>query len=95
MSVLHGLFGWPGTWGVTGNLVAAVLCAALGAAFGWLGRDFIGRRLSAWWATHHPHRAALEEIRAHAEAAHRIAADTHEQLTGRPHPDAPNPKGTP
>ena len=31
----------------------------------------------------------LSEIRAVAEAAHRIAADTHKALTGLDHPDAP------
>jgi hypothetical protein len=61
------------------------MCAAFAAAWGWLFR----RRISAWWARIHPHGDALREIREMAAAAHRIAADTHEHLTGRRHPDSP------
>jgi hypothetical protein len=83
-TILLDLFG-PGTWGAGGNLVAWVICGALGAA----GTYLLRHRLRAWWAAHHPHSAALAEIRQIAEAAHRIAADTHEHVTGSRHPDSP------
>lgn len=75
MSVLSALFG-AGTWGTGGNIVAAALLAA----GGMLLRDRIGRRLAAWWHTHHgeqlraelaQHLAEMEaRLRAHAEAQH-------------------------
>jgi len=34
-------------------------------------------------------RRELDGVRGAADRAHRIAADTHEHLTGQPHPDAP------
>lgn len=37
-------------------------------------------------------RGAAEKARTSAAAAHRIAADTHEHLTGAEHPDAPPPR---
>lgn len=36
-------------------------------------------------------RADMGDIRRAAEAAHRIAADLHERMTGEAHPDAPAP----
>lgn len=87
--ILLDLFG-PGTWGTAGNLVAAVICGAIAAAWGWLFRH----RIRVWWARIHPHAGALAEIREIAEAAHRITADTHERLTGERHPDAPETRLT-
>ncbi len=86
-TVLLDLFG-PGTWGTGGNLVAAVLCAAAATAWGWLFRH----RIKAWWVRIHPHSGVIAEIRDMAEAAHRIAADTHEHVTGQRHPDSPRAK---
>jgi hypothetical protein len=83
-TVLLDLFG-PGTWGTAGNLVAAVLCAAAAAAWGWLFRY----RIKEWWARIHPHGDAITEIREMAAAARRIAADTYEHHTGERHPDSP------
>jgi voltage-gated potassium channel len=52
---------------------------------------FTGQHLADWWHTRHGKRisAELAEIRALAEKAHRISADTHRELTGTEHPDAP------
>lgn len=88
--ILLALFG-PGTWGTAGNLVAAVICAAFAAAWGWLFRH----RIRSWWARIHPHSEDLAEIRRLAEAAHRIAADTYERHAGERHPDSPPKEGTP
>lgn len=82
--ILLDLFG-PGTWGTGGNLVASVLLTVLSLLGAWLGR----RRIAVWWRAHHPHGPAIAEIRQIAAAAHRIAADTHEHLTGERHPDSP------
>lgn len=39
-----------------------------------------------------PVHARLREIESHAVAARKIAADTHRELTGHDHPDAPRGK---
>jgi hypothetical protein len=43
----------------------------------WLWRRLFGERLD------------VDDIRRAAAAAHRIAADLHEKMTGEAHPDAP------
>ena len=50
-----------------------------------------GHHLGKWWHEHHGKAMSLElaEIRLLAEKAHRISADTHREVTGRDHPDAP------
>lgn len=50
--LIRDLFG-PGTWGAGGNLVAWVLCGAIGTAAAYLLRDLIGPRLARWWHRHH------------------------------------------
>lgn len=90
-SWLHDLYAvaWLATWG---NNVAAVEWALAGSAAAFLGRHRIRRAvkdLRALWARHHPLNDDLREIRQVAEAARRIAADTHERLTGERHPDSP------
>jgi GH25 family lysozyme M1 (1,4-beta-N-acetylmuramidase) len=68
--ILDDLFG-PGTWGTGGNMVAWVLCGAIGGAAAFLLRHKIGKRLAAWWAFHHgPHAVAqhLEALRLHEAA---------------------------
>lgn len=59
MTILRDLFG-PGTWGVAGNIVAALICGAAAALGAWLGRHKIGRALAAWWNRHHA-RHAIEQ----------------------------------
>jgi hypothetical protein len=51
MGILTDLFG-PGTWGAGGNLVAWVICGALGVTAAWLFRDRLGPVLAAWWHRH-------------------------------------------
>lgn len=87
-AILLDLFG-AGTWGAGGNMVAWVLCGALTA----VGTYLMRHRLRAWW--HHPHGAALAEIREASEAAHRIAADLYEHHTGRRHPGSPEVRDGP
>ena len=94
--LLRVLFG-AGTWGAGGNLVAWVLCGAIAAA--WLRAKL--RAQAALARLHHQQkmdqasehheelRRELDGVRGAADRAHRIAADTHEHLTGQPHPDAP------
>jgi hypothetical protein len=66
-TILAGLFGWPGTWGTGGNLVAWVLCGTLG--FGWLHAKQKARhiQLLAQSAQHHKDALALAE-KQHQEA---------------------------
>jgi hypothetical protein len=45
--------------------------------------------VSRWWRRHFGAQADLADIRAAAQAAHKIAADLYEHRTGRAHPDAP------
>lgn len=61
MTFLRDLFG-PGTWGAGGNLIAWIICGALGAGAAWLFRDHIGRGLVRWWHKHHQaHLAEMAE----------------------------------
>ena len=93
-AIWRALFG-PGTWGAGGNIVAAAILGVPGAALAWWKRDHIGRAFSAFWGRWHPHKDALAEIRATADAAHRIAADLYEHHTGYRHPDSPLPATRP
>lgn len=79
MSIWNALFGWPGTWGAGGNLVAWVICGGLAAA--WLRAKLKAHQALA--KRHH------DQVMATADAAHKIAADTYRHHTGRDHPDAP------
>lgn len=91
LNVLHDLYAifWLATWG---NNTAWLESLAVTGAVVYLKRDAIGRRTAAWRARHHPHGDALAEIREAAQAAHRIAADLHEKVTGEAHPAAPERK---
>lgn len=75
--VLWVLFG-PQTWGAGGNVVAWILCGALGLLGAWLLRERIGPPLAAWWARHHG---------PFAIAQHREALARHQAVPQPPHPD--------
>lgn len=91
-AILRDLFG-PGTWGTGGNLVASALLFTLGVIGAWLGRHRIRAFVTGFWERHHPHKDKIDRALAAAEAAQRIAADTHEHLTGERHPDSPERGG--
>lgn len=81
---------WHWYWAqVAGNIWAMPLQAVVAFTAGVLFR----RPLAAWWHRHSGVKADLADIRAVADAAHRIAADLHERLTGERHPDAPAKRG--
>jgi hypothetical protein len=86
--VLH----WLGAYlAWTGSNVGAMPLEALAAtAAGLVFRKPI-MRLWRWFSRElrSESRQALAEIRETAEAARRIAADTHRHVTGQEHPDAP------
>jgi hypothetical protein len=73
--LLWALFG-PAAWGTGGNLVAWIICGALGVGGAYLFRDLIGRRLAAWWHKHHRKHLAAEldametRLKAHIDARH-------------------------
>jgi hypothetical protein len=83
--VLWILFG-PDAWGTGGNLVAWVLCGALGVGGAFLFRDLIGRRLAAWWHRHHRRHLAGEldameqRLKAHIDTRHQ---ELTEQVTSK------------
>jgi hypothetical protein len=88
--VLHLLgryWAWAGS-----NVGAMPACGAVAFVFAFVFRDRLGRAFSAWWHRHLGHSRELAEIRAIAEKAHRISADTPRALTGQVHPDAPTKK---
>jgi hypothetical protein len=66
VTILRDLFG-PGTWGTAGNLVAWVICGAIGGTAAWFGRHKITARAAALWDRHHGplavkrHKQALRE----------------------------------
>ena len=77
---------WHQYWSwVGGNVGAMPLQAAITVAATLLLRKPVSR---LW---HHVvgEAAGIEDIRRAALAAHKIAADLHEKLTGEAHPDAP------
>lgn len=101
IAILRDLFG-PGTWGAGGNIAAAPILAVAAALITWVTHklgllrrlaDRLGPPVAAWWAVHHPHKDKIDRALAAAEAAQRIAADTHEHLTGERHPDSPERGG--
>jgi hypothetical protein len=83
---------WYWEWAGS-NIGAMPGCALAGVLVGapltWLFRDRIGRGLSGWWRRHLGHGAEIDELRATAGKAHRIAADLYLHHTGSHHPDAP------
>ena len=77
MTILRDLFG-PGTWGVSGNLIAAAIGVLVGGAAAWLGRHKIGRALAAWWNRHHA-RHAIEQ---HKQALREHEAEQRQREDG-------------
>lgn len=63
MTILRDLFG-PGTWGVSGNLVASAILGTAGAAAAWLGRHKITSRVAAHWDRH----AGPHAVKRHKQA---------------------------
>ena len=74
---------WP-SGAAWSNVVAMPACGFVAAVFAVLLR----KPMASWWKRHFGAHADLAEIRDLAARAHRIAADTHQHLTGREHPDA-------
>jgi hypothetical protein len=78
---------WP-------NVGAVPLCAAASV----IGVYCFRKPLERLWqriraSMHEPLRAEIAELRAVADRAHRIAADSYRHTTGREHPDAPGRRG--
>lgn len=73
---------------VGGNIGAMPLQALIGVVVTLAFR----RPAARAWHRLVGERADIEDVRRAATAAHRIAADLHEKLTGEAHPDAPAAK---
>jgi hypothetical protein len=74
-------------WGLTGgNILAMPLEGVLAVLFAVCFRKPIAR----WWHKHFGARTDLADLKATADAAHRIMADLYRHHTGREHPDAPD-----
>lgn len=78
---------WDSYWRWTGGNIGAMPLQALIATVAGLA---FGRPLRSLWHRIVGERADMEDIRRAAAAAHRIAADLHERMTGDAHPDAPD-----
>lgn len=82
---------WHHYWAWCGSNIGAMpLQTVIAVAFGLVFRKPVSR---AWRRLVGEH-ADMEDIRRAAAAAHKIAADLHERLTGEQHPHAPE-KGEP
>lgn len=82
---------WHHYWQWTGgNIGAMPLQALITAAAALLFRKPLRR---AWHAAV-GERADLDDLRRAAAAAHKIAADLHEHITGEQHPHAPGKDGS-
>ena len=81
-------------WDWAGSNVGAMpACGLVALGAGYLFRKPLGRLAArVHGKLLEPVREHLRVIEAHAEKAHRIAADTHKALTGADHPDAPEVK---
>lgn len=77
---------WHHYWAWTGGNVGAM---PLQAAITVAGTLLLRRPLAAWWHRHFGARAELAELKATADAAHRIVADLFEHHAGRAHDLAP------
>jgi hypothetical protein len=90
MSVLTALFGWPGTWGTGGNMVAWVICGCIG--FSWLHGKEKARHLQkmAQAARHHAdqlevmqkqHQDQMDLLRRqHSQLSDQVAAGGKERM---------------
>ena len=74
------LFGWPGTWGAGGNMVAWVICGAI--SFGWLRAKLRAHHVAqmAQAARHHKEQMALAaahqaELKRQADRHHAQSLD--------------------
>jgi hypothetical protein len=70
---MHQLYAvmWLATWG---NNMAWLESVAVTAGAVWIFRDRVGRRLAAWWASHHG---------THATAHYLAALREHQRINGR------------
>lgn len=66
MSILTALFGWPGTWGTGGNMVAWVICGCIG--FSWLHGKEKARHLQKMAQAARHHQEQLAQAQAHHDA---------------------------
>ena len=69
-SVWDALFGWPGTYGTGGNLIASGLLFTGGLVVAFMARHKITARLAGLWDRHHgPHAVERHKqaIREHEE----------------------------
>jgi hypothetical protein len=77
-AILTGLFGWPGTWGTGGNLVAWVLCGTAG--FAWLHAKQKARHIQALAQSAQHHKELLAQAEKHHDDLKVQAARQHGQL---------------
>jgi hypothetical protein len=77
-NIISALFGWPGTWGAGGNMVAWVICGTLG--FGWLHSKEKARHLAKMAQAARHHQELLDQAQDHHEALVKQQADSHDAL---------------
>jgi uncharacterized protein HemX len=73
--VVGDLFGWPATWGTGGNMVAWVICGAIGG--GWLHGKEQARHLQKMAQAARHHTEQMQQLTAqHLELRQQLAAHT-------------------
>lgn len=77
MNILRDLFG-PGTWGTGGNMVAWVICGAIG--FGWLHAKEKARHLAKMAQAERHHTEQLAQATEQHNALRRLAEAHHQEL---------------
>ena len=75
------LFGWPGTWGAGGNMVAWVICGAI--SFGWLRAKLHAHHVAQLAQAARHHKEQLAQAAEHQKALAQQAARQHEQVLDR------------
>ena len=91
--IWHALFGWPDAWSTGGNMVAWVICGALGGV--WLRRKLIAHhaQMLAQAAQHHKEQMAQAQVH-HEDMKRHIAAhcsDVKEHVSAMAGPAVPPP----
>jgi hypothetical protein len=84
------LFGWPGTWGTGGNMVAWVICGTLG--LGWLHAKEKARHLQKMAQAARHHQEVIDQANEHHKTQMDLLRKQHsllaDQIAGQP------PKGS-
>lgn len=80
-AIWNDLFGWPGTWGTGGNMVAWVICGTLG--LGWLHAKEKARHIQKMAQSARHHAELLDQADTHHKAVLAAVGKHHQELLDR------------